>query len=75
MSLLSKLFGRFLRSWTESEKDDFIHRFLRTLTDKEKRELENELDSKSADEIAAELLADDDDVVDEVEESNNSEVR
>ena len=49
-----------------------IRSFVHSLTYEEKKEVKNELDTKSAKEVTAELLNDDED---EVEESKNSEGR
>ena len=73
--LLKKIIRVILKVLNDPEINALIRSFLHSLTDEEKEEVKNELETKCGDEIAAELLNDEGDVVDEVEESNNSEAR
>ena len=74
--LLKKIIRVILKVLNDPEINALIRSFLQSLSDEEKKEVKTELDTKSAKEVTAELLNDDeDDVVDEIEESDNFEAR
>ena len=70
--LLKKIIRVILNILNDPEINALIRSLLHSLTDEEKEEVKNELDTKSAEEVTAEPLNDDED---EVEESKNSEGR
>lgn len=69
--LVKKIIRVILNVLNDPEINALIRSFLHSLTYEEKEEVKNELDTKSAKEVTAELL---NDVVDEVEESKNQRI-
>ena len=61
MLIIEKLFRRYLRNLSDEEKTNLIKHILNTMSDIEKKKVEEELNSMSTEEIA-EALSEGDDV-------------